>query len=77
MKNNKMANDKNLFDMQGKIIDVLPNQQFKVQLDNKQVTLCYTSGRMRKHKVKLVLGDNVRVELSPYDLTRGRICFRM
>lgn len=72
-----MSADKNLLEMQGTIVEVLPNQQFKVELDNKQVTFCYTSGRMRKHKVKLVLGDDVKVEISPYDLTKGRICYRL
>lgn len=62
----------------GKVIDVLPNSTFKVKMDETgHDMICYLSGRLRQHKIKIVLGDNVRVELSPYDLLKGRISFRL
>jgi translation initiation factor IF-1 len=63
-------------EVDGTVIDTLPNTQFKVELDNKHEVLAYTSGRMRKYRVRILLGDRVKVELSPYDLTRGRITYR-
>lgn len=62
--------------LEGKIIEALPNTTFRVQLDNGHEVLAYLSGKMRKHYIRVLLGDNVRVELSPYDLTRGRIVYR-
>lgn len=63
-------------EVDGTITDTLPNTQFKVSLDNNHEVLAYTSGRMRKYRVRILLGDRVKVELSPYDLTRGRITYR-
>ena len=63
-------------EVEGTVVEVLPNGQFKVRLDNDHMVLAYTSGKMRKHFIKIVLGDKVRCELSPYDLTRGRVIFR-
>jgi translation initiation factor IF-1 len=60
----------------GKVIDVLPNAMFRVELPNKQLIIGYISGKMRKHDIKILLGDTVEVEFSPYDLTRGRITRR-
>jgi len=60
----------------GTVIDVLPNGQFRVKLENGHVVLAYTSGKMRKHFIRIVLNDKVRVALSPYDLSRGRVIFR-
>jgi translation initiation factor IF-1 len=72
-----MAN-KDLIELEGKIIDVLPNQMYRVQLDaNEHVITCYTSGKMRQFKIRLILGDRVRVEMTPYDLDKGRITFRL
>lgn len=71
-----MANSKELFELEGTIIDVLPNQMFKVELDNGHVLTAYTGGKMRKFKIRLVLGDKVVVEMTPYDLTKGRIIHR-
>ncbi len=62
--------------LEGKIIEALPNTTFRVQLDNGHEVLAYLSGKMRKHYIRVLLGDSVRVELSPYDLTRGRIVYR-
>ena len=72
-----MPKDKSLIDFNGTIVEVLPNQTFKVELENKHVVVCYTGGKMRKNGIRLVLGDQVRVEMSPYDLTKGRITFRL
>lgn len=60
----------------GKVTEVLPNGHFRVRLENGHVVLAYTSGKMRKNFIKIVLGDNVRVALSPYDLNKGRVIFR-
>jgi len=63
-------------EVEGTIIEALPNTQFRVELDNEHVVLAYISGKMRKYYIRILLGDRVRVELSPYDLTRGRIVYR-
>lgn len=63
-------------EMEGIVVEALPDTQFKVRLDNGQEILAYLSGRMRKHYIRILLGDRVRVEMSPYDLTRGRIVYR-
>ncbi len=60
----------------GTVVKALPNTQFRVELDNGHEVLAYISGKMRKHYIRILLGDRVRVELSPYDLTRGRIVYR-
>lgn len=62
--------------VEGTIIEALPNTQFRVELDNEHVVLAYISGKMRRYYIRILLGDRVRVELSPYDLTRGRIVYR-
>lgn len=65
-----------LIEVQAKVIEVLPNAQFKVELENGHVVLAHISGKIRMHKIRILPGDNVVVELSPYDLTRGRITYR-
>ena len=60
----------------GKIVQVIPGGDFKVELENKHVLHCHVSGKIRKHYIKLVNGDVVTVEVSPYDLTKGRIVYR-
>jgi len=62
--------------VQGKVIETLPNAMFKVELENKHQILAHISGKMRMHFIKILPGDTVTVELSPYDLTRGRITYR-
>ena len=62
--------------VEGKVIETLPNAMFKVELENKFVVLAHISGKMRMHYIKILPGDTVTVELSPYDLTRGRIVYR-
>jgi translation initiation factor IF-1 len=65
-----------ILETEGEIIDVLPNQMFKVKLVNDHVITCYTGGKLRQHRIRLVLGDTVKVEMSPYDLNKGRITYR-
>ena len=62
--------------LDGKIIEALPNTSFKVELENGHTILAYLSGKMRKFYIRVLLGDRVRIELSPYDLDRGRIVYR-
>ena len=66
-----------VLEVQGKVIEVLPNAVFLVQLDTGQKIHAHLSGKVRIHYIKIVLGDMVTVEISPYDLTRGRITFRL
>jgi translation initiation factor IF-1 len=63
-------------EVHGTIVETLPNAMFKVKLENGQVILAYISGKMRMHFIKILPGDKVLVELSPYDLTKGRITYR-
>ena len=65
-----------LIEMEGVVTEVLPNTQFRVLLDNGADVLAYASGKMRKHRIRILAGDNVSLELSPYDLNKGRITFR-
>jgi translation initiation factor IF-1 len=65
-----------LLEMEGTIIEVLPNQMFKVEIKEDYVVTCYTSGKMRQHKIRLVTGDQVIIEMSTYDLNKGRIVYR-
>jgi translation initiation factor IF-1 len=62
--------------VEGQVIETLPNAMFKVELENKHQVLAHISGKMRMHFIKILPGDKVTVELSPYDLTRGRITYR-
>ncbi|MDF1544315.1 MAG: translation initiation factor IF-1 [bacterium] len=70
-----MAKESNI-SVEGKVIEPLPNAMFKVELDNGHVVLAHISGKMRMHFIKILPGDKVTLELSPYDLTRGRITYR-
>lgn len=63
-------------EVQGTIVETLPNAMFRVELENGKVILAYVSGKMRMHFIKILPGDKVSVELSPYDLTKGRITYR-
>ena len=67
----------NIIELEGTIVDVLPNQTFKVELENKHQVICYTGGKMRKFRIRLVTGDRVKIEMTPYDLDKGRITFRI
>lgn len=66
-----------ILEFEGEIIDVLPNQMFKVKLENSHVVTCYTGGKMRRFRIRLVAGDRVKIEMTPYDLDKGRITFRL
>lgn len=63
-------------EVQGKVLEPLPNAMFRVELENGHTVLAHISGKMRMHYIKILPGDTVTVELSPYDLTRGRIVYR-
>ena len=72
-----MATREETLEMEGTITDVLPNQMFKVELENGHIVTCYTGGKMRRFRIRLVLGDHVKIEMTPYDLDKGRITFRI
>lgn len=65
-----------LIEMQGKIQEILPDARYRVNLDNGHSLIAYTGGKMRKHRIKIIAGDSVTIEMSPYDLSKGRITFR-
>ncbi|MFZ5809355.1 MAG: translation initiation factor IF-1 [Chloroflexota bacterium] len=71
-----MAKDEDKIQVEGTVIEALPGTQFKVRLENGHDVLAYLSGKMRKYYIRILLGDKVRVEMSPYDLSRGRIVYR-
>jgi len=71
-----MAKDEDKILVEGRVIEALPGTQFKVKLDSGHVILAYLSGKMRKFYIRILLGDRVKVDMSPYDLTRGRITYR-
>ncbi len=64
-------------EVEATVTETLPNAMFRVELDNKHEVLAHISGKMRKHFIRILPGDRVRVELSPYDLSRGRITYRL
>lgn len=72
-----MAKNDDTLEFEGEIVDVLPNQMFKVKLANEHLVTCYTGGKMRQFRIRLVQGDKVKIEMTPYDLEKGRIIFRL
>lgn len=73
-----MAKNTELIELTGTVAEVLPNSTFRVKVDNmEQIVLCYMGGRLKQNKIKVILGDAVKIEISPYDLTKGRITYRM
>ena len=72
-----MASQKEVIKLGGTVFDALPNTQFRVELENGHIIIAHMSGKMRKNFIRLVPGDKVEVELTPYDLTKGRISFRL
>jgi translation initiation factor IF-1 len=70
-----MAKEEHI-EMEGTVIETLPNTMFRVELDNGHVVTAHISGKMRKHYIRILRGDKVTVELTPYDLTKGRITYR-
>ncbi|GAB1399745.1 translation initiation factor IF-1 [Aminivibrio sp.] len=71
-----MANKDEVVEVRGKVLEPLPNAMFKVELDNGHKVLAHVSGKMRLHFIRILPGDKVLVEISPYDLARGRIIYR-
>ncbi|MDD3295942.1 MAG: translation initiation factor IF-1 [Candidatus Omnitrophica bacterium] len=65
-----------LIEVEGEIVETLPNAMFRVKLDNGHIALAHVSGKMRMHFIRILPGDRVKLELSPYDLSRGRITYR-
>ena len=72
----KMSKD-DVIEMEGSILETLPNTMFRVKLENGHVVTAHISGRMRKNYIRILTGDKVKVEMTPYDLTKGRITYRM
>jgi translation initiation factor IF-1 len=70
-----MAKEEHI-EMEGTVIETLPNTMFRVELENGHVVTAHISGKMRKHYIRILTGDNVTVELTPYDLSKGRIIYR-
>jgi len=71
----RMAKE-DLIEFAGTVLELLPNAMFRVKLDNDHMVLAHTSGKMRKNRIRVLAGDRVNVEMTPYDLTKGRITFR-
>lgn len=65
-----------LLEMRGRVVELLPNAMFRVQLENNHEILGHTAGKMRKNRIRVLAGDRVNVEMTPYDLSKGRITFR-
>ena len=65
-----------LLEFKGKVTDLLPNAMFRVQLENGHIVTAHTAGKLRKNRIRVLQGDRVKVSVSPYDLTRGRVTFR-
>lgn len=71
-----MAKNDEILEFEGEVIDTLPNTLFKVRLENGHEIIAHISGKMRKHYIRILTGDKVKVEMTPYDLTKGRITYR-
>ena len=65
-----------LLEFKGKVTDLLPNAMFRVRLENGHIVTAHTAGKLRKNRIRVLQGDNVTIEMTPYDLTKGRIIFR-
>jgi translation initiation factor IF-1 len=76
LKQEAILSKEEAIEVEGSVIEPLPNAMFKVELDNGHVVLAHISGKMRKYYIRILPGDRVTVELSPYDLSRGRITYR-
>ncbi len=76
-KASKIIGSKDFIETKGEVVELMPSTTFKVRLENGYEILAYLSGKMRMNKIKLLPGDKVRVEISPYDLTKGRITYRL
>ncbi len=65
-----------LIEMQGSVLEILPDARYRVKLDNGHQLIAYTGGKMRKHHIRILAGDKITIEMSPYDMGKGRITFR-
>jgi translation initiation factor IF-1 len=74
--NGELMAKEDLIEFSGTVMELLPNAMFRVKLDNDHEVLAHTSGKMRKNRIRVLAGDRVNVEMTPYDLTKGRITFR-
>ena len=74
---NKVVDSKDFIEAQGEVLELMPAATFKVQLDNGHEILAHLSGKMRMNKIRLLPGDKVKLQISPYDLTKGRITYRL
>ncbi len=72
-----MTKEKDVIELEGEVTEPLPNALFRVKLETGQLVLAHVSGKIRRHYIRILKGDKVKVELSPYDLTRGRITYRV
>jgi translation initiation factor IF-1 len=75
-RNQETMAKEDLIEFSGTVTELLPNAMFRVKLDNEHEVLAHTSGKMRKNRIRVLAGDRVNVEMTPYDLTKGRITFR-
>ncbi len=71
-----MAKSDDIIEFEGEVVDTLPNTLFKVRLENGHEIIAHISGKMRKHYIRILTGDKVKVEMTPYDLSKGRITYR-
>lgn len=76
-KDSKIIDSKDFIEEKGEVLELMPAASFKVLLENGHEILAHLSGKMRMHRIRLLPGDNVKVQLSPYDLTKGRITYRL
>jgi translation initiation factor IF-1 len=76
LKGADIAGKEEKIEMEGEVVEALRNRMFRILLDNGHETLGYTAGKLRRYRIRIFLGDRVRIELSPYDLERGRIVYR-
>ena len=65
-----------LLEFKGKVMELLPNAMFRVKLENEHIVTAHTAGKLRKNRIRILTGDNVTVQVTPYDLTKGRIIYR-
>ena len=77
MNKEKIIDSKNFIEIKGEVLELMPAGTFKVKLENEHEILAHLSGKMRMNKIRLLPGDKVKVQMSPYDLTKGRITYRL
>ncbi len=71
-----MSNKEELIEFEGSVVELLPEGRYRVELENGHVVLAYTAGRMKRNRIRTLVGDKVTIEMTPYDLTKGRITYR-